>query len=161
MRAALPLIASATIIAAGLVIAGPLNPPVGPVASSYKTLSDVEPRTGVSVANTPGDAGSQFKITQPGSYYLTADVPPVAGLAGVTIAADHVTLDLNGFNIAGGSQGILVSAPPNGTRTDIAIRHGSITGCAANGVSAAAADGAVIEDVQVRSCGSAGITAGS
>ena len=31
--------------AAAFTIAGPLTPPAGPVASTYKTLSEVEPRT--------------------------------------------------------------------------------------------------------------------
>jgi hypothetical protein len=68
-------------------VAGPLSPPGGPVASTYKTLSEVEPRTAVSLANTPGDADSLFKITQPGSYYLTGNIVGVAGKHGVEIAA--------------------------------------------------------------------------
>lgn len=37
---------------AGLLIAGPLNPPGGPVASSMKTLSEVEPRIVINATNT-------------------------------------------------------------------------------------------------------------
>src|SRR5262245_32112399 len=81
--------------------AGDLNPPLGPVAPTLKTLTDVEPRIAISAANTPGDADSVFRITQPGSYYLTGNVTGVAGRHGVEIAANSVTLDLNGFDLAG------------------------------------------------------------
>src|SRR5881392_43776 len=89
------------ILAAAVLHAGPLNPPAGPVASSYKTLTEVEPRTAISAANTPGDSDSLFKITQPGSYYLTGNIQGVSGKHGVEIAASGVTLDLNGFDLLG------------------------------------------------------------
>ena len=53
---------------AALALAGPLNPPAGPVTSTYKTLTEVEPRIAINLTNTPGDANSVFKITQRGSY---------------------------------------------------------------------------------------------
>jgi len=34
-------------VGGGLLFAGPLNPPAGPVTSTYKTLSEIEPRTNV------------------------------------------------------------------------------------------------------------------
>ncbi len=88
---------------AGAIIthAGPLDPPAGPVTSTYKTLAEVEPRTAISAATTPGDADSRFKITQPGSYYLTGNITGVAGKHGIEIAASGVTLDLNGFDLVG------------------------------------------------------------
>src|SRR5438094_785381 len=39
--------AAAVALAATLLLAGPLNPPAGPVASTYKTLSEVEPRIAI------------------------------------------------------------------------------------------------------------------
>ena len=37
--------AALTLAAVGLLVAmGPLNPPAGPVTSSYKTLTEVEPQ---------------------------------------------------------------------------------------------------------------------
>ncbi|MCL4222042.1 MAG: hypothetical protein KJZ65_11815 [Phycisphaerales bacterium] len=54
--------------------AGPPDPPSGPVASSYKTLAEVEPRIAIKATNTPGDANSVFRITQSGSYYLAGDI---------------------------------------------------------------------------------------
>jgi hypothetical protein len=43
------------------------------VASTYKTLSEIEPRIALNQANTPGSASKLFRITQPGSYYLTGN----------------------------------------------------------------------------------------
>ncbi|MDX2116613.1 MAG: right-handed parallel beta-helix repeat-containing protein [Planctomycetota bacterium] len=95
--------AAALVLAAGtLVVAGPLNPSAGPVASTYKTLTEVEPRIAINAANTPGDATTVFKITKPGSYYLTGNVSGQPGKDSVIIiAADGVTLDLNGYSIIG------------------------------------------------------------
>jgi hypothetical protein len=60
---------------ATMALAGPLDPPAGPVTSTLKTLSEVEPRTAVNAANTPGDFQALYVISSPGSYYLTANVP--------------------------------------------------------------------------------------
>jgi parallel beta-helix repeat protein len=82
--------------------AGDINPPAGPIAATHKTLTEVEPRIAISLANTPGDADSLFKITQPGSYYLTGNITGVAGKHGIEIASGGaVSLDLNGFVLAG------------------------------------------------------------
>jgi parallel beta-helix repeat protein len=95
------------VCAVGLTIAppravgGPLDPPAGAVAPTGKTLLEVEPRTAVSAANTPGDDDSLFKITQPGSYYLTGNITGVANKHGIEIASSNVTLDLSGFAVSG------------------------------------------------------------
>ncbi|HYD01267.1 MAG TPA: hypothetical protein VEB22_08580, partial [Phycisphaerales bacterium] len=88
-------------LACGAASAGPLNPPTGAIVSSGKTLAEVEPRMAVNAANTPGDADSLFRITQPGSYYLTANVAGVPAKHGIEIAVGGVTLDLNGFELTG------------------------------------------------------------
>src|ERR1017187_5689298 len=69
---------------------GPLTPP-GPPAPTMKTLSQVEPRTPITNA-------AAVTISTSGSYYLTTNIAVTAGNA-ITIAADNVTLDLNGFTI--------------------------------------------------------------
>ena len=46
-------LAAGLALAAGAALAGPLNPPSGPVTSTYKTLTEVEPRVPVSATNTP------------------------------------------------------------------------------------------------------------
>src|SRR5262245_50105057 len=99
-RAHLAVITTSVAGLALTALAGPLNPPVGPVTSTYKTLSDVEPRTAINATNTPGDATCLFRITTPGSYYLTGNVTGVPGKAIITVANAGqvgVTIDLNGF----------------------------------------------------------------
>lgn len=124
--------------AAGLLVAGPLNPPSGPVTSTYKTMTDVEPRTAINAANTPGDSVSIFKIAQPGSYYLTANIQGVSGKSGIDIAVGNVTIDLNGFSITGGTSagtlaGIRVS-PSITSPEDITIQNGTVDRWAGPGV---------------------------
>lgn len=96
-----PVAAAAIIVAAGTLIAGPLNPPAGPVGSTMKTISDVEPRIAINATNTPGDADSVYRITQPGSYYLTGNLNGVSGKHGIEIAADDVSIDLKGYVLTG------------------------------------------------------------
>jgi len=118
--------AALTLIAAGLLLAGPLDPPAGPVTSTYKTLTEVEPRIAINATNTPGDADSLFKIRQPGSYYLTGNITGVINKHGIELDASGVTLDLNGFELRGipdTLDGINVSAFDG---VNIAVRNGSL-----------------------------------
>ena len=107
-RTALLLALTAT----ALLAQGPLSPPGAP-APAMKTLTQIEPRTPISAT---------MSISQPGSYYLTSDV---AGQ--ITIAANDVTLDLNGFTVrpeTGDGIGILSGNP----RTNVTIKNGSVVG---------------------------------
>lgn len=107
-----------------LLFAGPLDPPVGPVAPTYKTLTEVEPRIALSAQSAPGDATNQFRITSPGSYYLTGNITGVGGKTCIYIASSKVTLDLNGFSLLG------VSGAAHGIRVNgnhgVAIRNGNV-----------------------------------
>src|SRR6516225_8066207 len=102
----------------GLNAQGMLSPPGAP-APTMKTLSQVEPRTPI--------ASAPFTISAPGSYYLTTNVTVSSGNA-ITINANNVTLDLNGFAIsstespASTSSGILLNGVMN-----ITIVNGLIT----------------------------------
>src|SRR5262245_7841775 len=152
------------VAAAGLLTAGPLNPPAGPVESTYQTLSEIEPRVAVNLANTPGDADSTYKITSNGSYYLTGDVITAPGKMGIEIAADDVTLDLNGFRV-GGYPGALKGIKATGTtRRNITIKHGSIWTMSGGGISLKGDDGqgtgCRVMDVSIRDCGGDGLDAG-
>lgn len=100
---------------------GPLDPP-GPPSS---TLPQVEPR--IPIDHVP------FAISTPGSYFLTQNVSGPANTFenGITISANDVTLDLNGFSVDGtaadGSQasgfGVVVSLSP---AHNIVIRNGVV-----------------------------------
>ncbi|HZW06351.1 MAG TPA: right-handed parallel beta-helix repeat-containing protein [Phycisphaerales bacterium] len=114
--------------------AGPLNPPAGAIASTAKPLAEIEPRTAVNASNTPGDADSVYRITQPGSYYLTGNITGVAGRHGIQISSSGVTLDLNGFElrgVAGSLDGVNIGASDG---VNIVVRRGSIRNWGDNGL---------------------------
>lgn len=136
----------AVVIAAGLagrVVAGPLSPPAGPVGPSHKTLSEVEPRIAVNDVNTPG-AGTTavYKITAPGSYYLTGNVVAGPGKNAIGIYANNVTLDLNGFTLEGmaGNTGAVIlvvgdsSNAAGDPRGNVTIKNGTVRGGGGSGL---------------------------
>ncbi|MCW1914150.1 right-handed parallel beta-helix repeat-containing protein [Luteolibacter sp. GHJ8] len=141
MKLLLPL----TLLSLGTACAqGPLTPPnttgpeVGPTAPldgsgnpqpAMKTLHQVEPRiplAGGTIAHV---------ISQPGSYYLTANISQSGTSNGITVNAQNVTLDLNGFAIIGNGTGfsicgILVTA------NHFTVMNGSLRGWSGFGLQA-------------------------
>ena len=110
-----------TLACAPAALAGDLTPPGAP-APTMKALDVVEPRIPVGPLTTPGDADSIYRITQPGSYYLTGEVVGQAGFYGIQIEANDVSLDLMGFTVrgvAGARSGLIVSGS-NRTNAEIA-----------------------------------------
>jgi hypothetical protein len=112
------------IIPLSAVAQGSLTPPAAP-GPTMKSLDQIEARTPISSA--------PFTITTSGSYYLTTNVTVSSGDA-ITISANNVTLDLNGFTIsstrpvATTDTAILLSGP----RTNISIYNGYISGGVTN-----------------------------
>ena len=142
--------------------AGPLNPPPGAVASSAKPLAEVEPRTAVNATNTPGDANSVYKISLPGSYYLTGNVQGVAGKSGIEIASGGVTLDLMGFSVIGTGSGVEYGINTSGSSlSGVTVRNGVVRGWAANGIEfSGTTDSPHIEGIHAVSNGGIGINTG-
>jgi hypothetical protein len=99
---------------------GSLTPPGAP-APTMKTLAQIEARTPI--------ASAPFTIASSGSYYLTTNLTVSAGNA-ITINANNVRLDLNGFTISSTENpatlgcGILLGG--NGAVTNITIVNGFI-----------------------------------
>ena len=133
---------------------GSLTPPGAP-APTMKTLAQIEPRT--DVLTLPIGGLGAYSITQPGSYYLSSNLVSGAGISGIEIKTNDVTIDLGGFAMigAGGFRGIFA----NGSASQrIRIKNGRLTGytfgidCA----SLAAVTNVIIEDVQLVGFGGAG-----
>jgi hypothetical protein len=119
-----------------------------------------------------GDTGGfPVTIADPGSYRLTGNLlRPNANTHGVTISVSDVTLDLNGFQISGGTNcsGVPVTCAAPGTGRGVTVdseiprgvlvRNGSVRGSGAAGVYVAGASR--VEDVRVASSGADGIRIG-
>ncbi len=117
----------------GAAMAGNLQPSADP-NSTMKTLDEVEPRIPIGPATTPGDAEAVFKITQPGSYYLTDNLAGQENKNGIVIAADDVTIDLCGFAFIGVPNSV-DGIRPEGYCSNVAIENGIVKGWGVNGVS--------------------------
>lgn len=149
---------------AGLAHAGPLDPPPGPVGSTMKPLSEVEPRIAISAANTPGTASCVYRITAPGSYYLTGNIAGQNGKACIEIAIGNVTVDLNGFTLQGAAGTLDAIRTAGGAFNNISIRNGTINGFAQDAIDLTYNGlgmglGSVIEGVHATNNGGAGIRA--
>lgn len=143
--------------AAWVTHAGPLDPPAGPVTQTYKTLSEIEPRIPVGLTTTPGDSDgtpSLYKITQPGSYYLTGNVTGTSGRIGIEIVASGVTLDLMGYELTGSADALdAVRVTVAGT-ANVAVINGSVRNWGGDGIDVASAAGVLVNGI--RSSGNAG-----
>jgi hypothetical protein len=125
-----------------------------------KTLDQVEPRKELNAANTPGSGSATFVISQPGSYYLSANLGGEAGKNGIQIAVSGVTVDLMGFELTGtptAQSGIITGA---GT-TNVTIRNGSASSWGQYGLDGGNTNNALLEDLVVAGSGKGGINAGA
>lgn len=158
----------AILFSAALLTAGPLDPPSGAIAPTYKTLQEVEPRTAISDATTPGDADSHFRIAKPGSYYLTQGLTVLPGKSGIEIASSNVTIDLGGF-VIGNASTLPSIRLVGGGRTHLTIRNGTLNAGLGDAIDIApngAADadltvGGLIEHINIANPAGAGIRAGN
>jgi hypothetical protein len=144
----LTLVSAFSLQPSALLGQGSLTPPGAP-APTMKTLDQVEPRT--DVMKLSGDASNLYIIANPGSYYLTTNLMGVSGKHGISIQADHVTLDLNGFAMLGAANGTGILVPAD--RRHIVIRNGIVRGWGRHGVFADKAHHSRVEDLLVSSNG--------
>lgn len=144
--------------AAAAIVAGPLTPPAGPVAPTFKTLAEVQPRT--PVQSLPGSASAVHVISQPGSYYLTGNLVASPGTCGIRVLADNVSIDLCGFTIdaSAGLNGVEAGSPSSPV-AGLGVRNGVIVG-GGNGVVAPAAEMSELESLRIRVTGDVGIRTG-
>jgi len=159
LRVARPVLVAATMATLIWASAGSLTPPGGPISSTMKDLATVEPRIPISAATTPGDDDSLYKITSPGSYYLVGNIDGVENKMGIEIAADGVTLDLMGFDLAG-VPGSMQAVAVMGASTNIAIHNGSVHDWDWVCVDASFTTGTRLTDLSIRDCLLYGIIAG-
>lgn len=119
LRSALsPLLLGVLIGAGALALhahAGSLAPPTGPVTPTGPTLINPESLT------------LPYTIDQPGSYKLMGNIVAPGGYMGnaITIDADDVTLDLNGFAIIGDGNGAGIA--PFGDHDRACVRNGTVS----------------------------------
>jgi len=119
--------------------------------------------------STLNSAHGTYSITQPGSYKLTSNLTARDENTDViVIAADHVSIDLNGFAILGPtdcSGGLVpcaraglghgISIPGATPRFNITIRNGTIQGMGGAGIRLVG-DSNLIEQMHLRSNGGGG-----
>lgn len=150
-------------MAASVAFAGPLNPPAGAIVGTGKTLTEVEPRTAINAVNTPGDGSNYtYRITQPGSYYLTGDLVGTASDWGIQITASDVTIDLNGFTLRG-VPGAIAGIVTDAGRNNITVRNGTIANWPFGAVivtGSGSGASTVVEDVRCISNGGQNIVVG-
>lgn len=133
---------------AGVVRGGPLDPP-GPPSS---TLPLVEPRTPIRQPATA--AGFPIVISVPGSYYFAENITGVAGKDGIAISANGVTLDLNGFVLAGvpgSANGI------NSTGDKMSVHGGTVRSWAGDGIKGDLSYDTTYKDLRLISNGGNGL----
>jgi parallel beta-helix repeat protein len=97
-----------------------------------------------------------YSISASGSYRLTGNLNVPAGIDGIDVTADNVTIDLNGFTIigAGGAGGNGISSSNN----QVTVHNGSVIGMGGNGI--ALGKNATVADVQAIGNGGIGIAVG-
>jgi parallel beta-helix repeat protein len=113
--------------------------PLGAPSPSMKTLQEVEPRTPISEAG--------YTIDTSGSYYLTTNLIASSYLSGITITADNVTVDLNGFSIMGSST--KASGIKMNDRNNVVVRNGTIRDCAYFGILAYRTSGCQFKNLRI------------
>ena len=120
--------------------AGPLDPPGAPAS----TLPQVEPRSPIPPVGWNGTY--PIVISQPGSYFLTQRLTAVGFNPPIQITSGQVTLDLNGFELAGNYGSDAIDVSDGASR--VTIRNGAISSWQ-KGIAAAGSDESTVSDVTI------------
>jgi hypothetical protein len=120
---------------------GSLTPPGAP-APTMKTLDQLDAKLErrTAITNLP------FTISAPGSYFLATNLSSSAN--GIIISASSVTLDLNGFELAGAA-GSTIGVNVSGSRTNICVRNGTVRGWNGDGLNLSNAIAVIVNDLRV------------
>ncbi len=99
----------------GHAVGGDINPPAGAIAPTMKSLDRIEPR--VCINDLPGSSEAMHVISEPGNYYLAADIVGEPGKSGIMIVLDedsdndNISISMDGFDmigVPGSNHGIFV-----------------------------------------------------
>jgi parallel beta-helix repeat protein len=133
---------------------GGLTPPGAP-APTMKTLDQIEPRMPLAGGTTP------IIVSQSGSYYLTGNVSITAGSSsnGINIYVSNVTIDLNGFELAGSGATSGVGVVIAGGESNVTIRNGTIRNWGSHGINGSGNSKVRTENLRVLNNGGNGILA--
>ena len=116
-----------------------------------RTTFECEPR--IPIHSVP------LVIDTSGSYYLTRNMTNSAG-DGISVFANDVTIDLNGFTLrgqVGTGVGILVPLP----QSNITIKNGTVRNWALDGIEAVSTVNGRYENLTLMDCGERGIQCGN
>ncbi|MEM1423048.1 MAG: right-handed parallel beta-helix repeat-containing protein [Planctomycetota bacterium] len=147
------------LVLVGVIVAGPLTPPAGPITQTDLLRTETGARIPLSQETAPGDAENDFIIASPGSYYLTENLNATGSNAAILISAGPVTLDLNGYLIDvphANDVGTGVKLDRNAPR--VTIQNGTIVGVEA-GIDTRQNFSSLVRDVSIQ--GGNGVMAGS
>jgi len=130
----------------------PPGPP-GSAAASMKSLNQIEPR--ILIESLP------TVITNPGSYYVTANLVNTQNTAGITISASDVHIDLNGFALisTASTQGAGIYVP--NARRNLKFENGILKNWPYEGIWASATTDSSVSRVNAVSNGWDGIWLGA
>jgi len=117
------------ILAAGLMVVALTRP-----ALAVDGVIEINQSKALAGGVTAGDFPNYpITLSVSGSYRLTSDLTAAGNNGGIVVAADNVTLDLNGFTLYGvagiGSDGIGI-----GDRKNVEIKNGTVRGFSRSGV---------------------------